>query len=785
MFVVALGVGMVTNKINVSNMGSWRFDVPPELQEWVRNRLTSAHVRAVRAMSMFLMTNIVIVTAVLYGELGISRMLPMLALFGLGIVHRTHLASPAGRKRQKRRPRGLEQAFIVNSMFLGLATLVTLAMAFPLVSPSNQLLLAVSGTIQIAGMAFMSRTIPLAAVIHAALITLGLWIGLAETGGISSLGAALLTLASTVLQIGMVLIARRSFVARILHERHLNESVSTVKMLLNDFESQGSDWLFELDHEGHMTKVTMRFADAVGTKAEDLNGRPFVSLFVEGTSSEELRDQISARRAFRNLVLEMNYGKGILNRWWSVSIRPVANSDKTRFRGVISDVSIEKHAEARAHHMANYDSLTELPNRRMLIKTLNVMLRERRADSRLGLLFIDFDHFKAINDMYGHPIGDAFLKNASEQLLACMSESQLGGEGSFVARLGGDEFAILIAGQDAADKSVRLAQLLVDRFSETKVIDGIEMNSSVSIGLSLAPDHAESTSVLLSQADMALYVAKEEGRSRWEMFTSGIDEAVQQRHSIARDLRNAVGNGELRLFLQPLVDVDSGRNAGFEALMRWAHPERGMVMPDDFIPIAEETGLIIAMGEWMIRTAMAEAVSWDEPYAIAINLSPVQLRSPNLIPTIINALAETGIDPGRVELEITETVLLHDCEANIEVLNRLHALGLKVALDDFGTGYASLNYLLTFPFDKIKIDRSFVTDLENRQEAQAIISAVISLANQLGMCTLAEGVEHEEQLTHLRAEGCEMVQGWLFGKAMPVEHYGTLLKGGSDLRKVA
>jgi EAL domain-containing protein (putative c-di-GMP-specific phosphodiesterase class I) len=220
--------------------------------------------------------------------------------------------------------------------------------------------------------------------------------------------------------------------------------------------------------------------------------------------------------------------------------------------------------------------------------------------------------------------------------------------------------------------------------------------------------------------------------------------------------------------------VESGLHSGFEALLRWQHPENGMIMPNDFIPVAEETGLIVPMGEWVIRTALAEAVSWDEPYSIAINLSPIQLRSPNLLPTIVNALAETGIDPGRVEFEITESVLMHDSEANIQVLNRMHQLGLKIALDDFGTGYASLNYLLTFPFDKIKIDRSFVTDLESRQEAQAIVGAVISLANQLGMCTLAEGVEEEAQLQQLRAHGCEMVQGWLFGKAMPAEHYGTV-----------
>jgi EAL domain-containing protein (putative c-di-GMP-specific phosphodiesterase class I) len=260
------------------------------------------------------------------------------------------------------------------------------------------------------------------------------------------------------------------------------------------------------------------------------------------------------------------------------------------------------------------------------------------------------------------------------------------------------------------------------------------------------------------------------------MFAPGMDVAIQQRHSIERDLRTALTEDQLRLYLQPLVDVETGKETGFEALVRWEHPEKGLVMPNDFIPIAEETGLIVPIGEWVLRTAMAEAATWDNPASIAVNISPVQLRSPNLLPVVINSLAETGLDPARLELEITETVLMQDCEANIAVLNKLHDLGVKIALDDFGTGYASLNYLRTFPFDKIKIDRSFVTDLETREDCRAIVGAVISLANKLGMCTLAEGVEHEAQLINLREQGCEMVQGWLFGKAMPAEHY-ALRKG--------
>jgi EAL domain-containing protein (putative c-di-GMP-specific phosphodiesterase class I) len=250
-----------------------------------------------------------------------------------------------------------------------------------------------------------------------------------------------------------------------------------------------------------------------------------------------------------------------------------------------------------------------------------------------------------------------------------------------------------------------------------------------------------------------------------------MDEELHARHTLARDLRQAVAQGELKLFLQPLVDVASEAKTGYEALLRWEHPTRGMIPPDKFIPIAEETGLIVPIGEWVIREAFAEAARWPGNESIAINLSPVQFSSPNLLPVVVNALADSGVEPRRVEFEITEGVLLNNSEANIDVLCRLQALGLKIALDDFGTGYASLNYLLTFPFDKIKIDRSFVSGLATREESRAIVASVIALANRLGMCTLAEGVEEREQLDALREQGCVMVQGWLFGKAQPSEVY--------------
>jgi diguanylate cyclase (GGDEF)-like protein len=419
--------------------------------------------------------------------------------------------------------------------------------------------------------------------------------------------------------------------------------------------------------------------------------------------------------------------------------------------------------------MAHYDGLTGLPNRALFNSVLTQMLDDRDADERVALMLVDVDHFKAVNDMYGHPVGDAFLRQVAERMEREVTASGL--ERSLVARLGGDEFAILVAGEDAVDHTVRLAEQLREAMGATFSIDANELDTSISVGIALAPDHAELAGQLQVNADIALYAAKGGGRNRWEMFEAGMDQQLHERHSLTRDLRHAVGKGELRLFLQPLIDIETEEKTGYEALLRWEHPTRGLIVPDQFIPLAEETGLIVPVGEWVIRTAFAEAAKWASTDSIAINLSPIQLGSPNLLPVVVNALGESGLDPARVEFEITESVLLTNSEANIDTLNRLHALGVKIALDDFGTGYASLNYLLTFPFDKIKIDRRFISGEAKREESRAIVGAVIGLANSLGMCTLAEGVEDEIQLAELRAHGCRMVQGWLFGKAMPAAHY--------------
>lgn len=747
--------------------------IPAGLEAWVANRLVSAHFRILNAFVLGHLLNALVLSIAFLGVVPVAYLASGCTLTAIACGHRFWLGQGERKKAARKAPAALIWHLELNTAALAAIAGASLVTLMPLGGPMHQLLLAIMGATLIAAAGYTMRTLPRAAIAYIAIISAALIFGLLRAGSLPALASCVLLSASSLLLCRMALTAHSLFVVRIVRERELNASIDTVKMLLNDFEDQGSDWLFEIDRFGRILGASRHFSDAMGLEPENLNGRPFESLFLGSPEREQLADHLSNRRAFRGLTLQLVPEEGKSARWWSVSARPTNGGARSaaRFRGVISDVSTEKQAEARVRHMAHYDGLTGLPNRLLFNNALERMVADEVASQRLVVLLIDVDHFKSVNDSLGHPIGDQFLRAASSRLIESVTKSGLGGEGHLVARLGGDEFAVLMAGEDAADHAIRLAQRLVDKMSEPFLVGGHQIMSGVSIGLAIAPFDGNTAEALQRNADLALYCAKDSGRGCWERFDVSMDVAVRERHALEKDLRSALVNDELRLFFQPLVDVGTNLQSGFEALLRWENAERGTVMPNDFIPLAEETGLIVPIGEWVIRTAMAEAVRWSEPYTIAVNVSPVQMRSPNLLPTIINALADTGLDPARFEIEITEGVLLHESEANMAILHRIKDLGIKIALDDFGTGYSSLNYLRTFPFDKIKIDRSFVSDLECREDCRAIVSAVIGLANSLGMVTLAEGVEDDIQLDELRREGCSMVQGYLFGKAMPAGHY--------------
>ena len=438
----------------------------------------------------------------------------------------------------------------------------------------------------------------------------------------------------------------------------------------------------------------------------------------------------------------------------------------------VIDVTERQRVEARITHMAHHDGLTDLANRILFRQRLEQALaRAREPDTGLAIHCIDLDYFKDVNDTLGHPIGDALLRLVGDRLRATV------GKNDTVARLGGDEFAVIQEPAFGTADAGRLAQRLIEVLSAPYDIDGQEVIVAASVGIGIASDEERDPDRLLKNADMALYRAKSDGRRTFRFFEPEMDAHLQARRMLDKDLRAAFNGREFELHYQPTVDLANNDVIGFEALMRWRHPERGMVSPAEFIPIAEETGLIVPLGEWALNTACFEAAKWPSRIRVAVNLSPVQFRSGKIVETVKQALALSGLSPGRLELEITESVLFQDNDINLATLHELHRLGVRVAMDDFGTGYSSLSYLRRFPFDKIKIDRSFVKELPHDPDCLTIIRGIVGLAAGLGMSTTAEGVEKPSQLEVLRAYGCHEAQGFLFGRAAPASEIERMLAG--------
>ncbi|MBX6328067.1 MAG: EAL domain-containing protein [Pseudolabrys sp.] len=427
------------------------------------------------------------------------------------------------------------------------------------------------------------------------------------------------------------------------------------------------------------------------------------------------------------------------------------------------DVTERQRSEERIAHMARHDALTDLPNRVMLRERLEHELKRVKRGECLAVLCLDLDQFKSVNDALGHPIGDELLKLVGERLRACTREPDT------VARLGGDEFAIIMTQMQQPTDAAVLARRIRESIAKPYQIDGHQIVTDISIGISVAPMDALDAEELMRNADMALYGAKGDGRGTFRFFEPEMNTRMKARRELEMDLRNALAGRKFELYYQPLVDLRTNAITAFEALLRWNHPTRGVVSPADFIPIAEETGLIVPLGEWVLRTACAEAVNWPEHIKVAVNLSPAQLNNRNLLSTVTGILAETGMPARKLQLEITETVLLQNTFATLATLHELRKLGVQIALDDFGTGYSSLSYLRSFPFDKIKIDRSFIQDLSNGSEPAAIVNAVANLAKCLNMASTAEGVETEQQRDMLQAIGCTEMQGYLFSRARPAQ----------------
>ena len=443
------------------------------------------------------------------------------------------------------------------------------------------------------------------------------------------------------------------------------------------------------------------------------------------------------------------------------------------------DITDRRRNEEKISYMALHDSLTGLANRPHFREKLRAILEsldgtDQRADPNgFALYLIDLDDFKSVNDLYGHLAGDEILCEVARRLQSCIHPDDL------VARLGGDEFAIIQSNILSRDAARLLATRIASVMKEPFHLEAGIVSSGVSIGVSLSPLHGNEDNLLLKRADLALYRAKAAGKGHFALFEVGMDAEFERKRELEYDLQHAIQRGELRVFYQPQVNLQVGEVSGFEALLRWQHPARGLISPLDFIPVAEQSGLINSIGEWVLREACREAANWPPSYRIAVNISPIQIKTPNLVQIVMNALASAGLPAERLELEITESAFLQDSEQILTTLRQLRSLGVRFAMDDFGTGYSSLASLRRFKFEKIKIDRSFVKDVLTRKESVEIVHAIISLGRSLGINTTAEGVENVEQLKMLQDEGCTEVQGYYFGRPVPASELAPFLKSVS------
>ena len=451
--------------------------------------------------------------------------------------------------------------------------------------------------------------------------------------------------------------------------------------------------------------------------------------------------------------------------------RQLVHGEQPAILLALMDITERKRAEARLAFMAQHDGLTGLPNRNLLRQQMDeILLHTRRSTEKAAVLMLGLDNFKSVNDTLGHGVGDKLLRSVAKRLRSTLREEDA------LARLNSDEFAIVQSGVARPEEAALLAKRVLEALGEPYLLDGHSVVIGASIGIAMSPGDGEESEKLLKSADMALSRAKSEFRGTFSFFEAEMDARAQSRRKIETDLRDAIQNDGLRPYYQPLVDLSTGCITGLEALVRWPHPERGMISPADFIPVAEETGLINALGGLMLHRACMDAAGWPGDVRVAVNLSPLQFRTGNLLALVNDALRQSGLPAHRLELEITETLVLEKSSQVLATLHALRALGVRISMDDFGTGYSSLSYLRNFPFDKIKIDQSFVRDLGSNRDAQAIVRSIISLGTGLGVTITAEGVETEAELGCLRAEGCQEGQGFLFSRARPNAEIVNMLK---------
>ncbi len=560
--------------------------------------------------------------------------------------------------------------------------------------------------------------------------------------------------------------ARTHLSARIA-EAGVAEKDEVVSLLLREFEEKESDWLWQVDNNRCLRAVSPRFAYALGKEPAEVEGERFVRL-IAGTGTDvprslhDLAERLKQRESFSNLLVEVQLGDQ--RRWWELSGTPMLDQSGKfiGFRGVGSDVTEQRDHDEKIAYLARYDTLTGLPNRLMLTEALGEALRfAEQWRTRCAFLMIDLDRFKQVNDSLGHLVGDRLLAKVSERLNEVCTDNEKCG------RLGGDEFAVVIRDATEATRVEQIAETVIEHLSKPYVVDNHTLFIGASVGSAIGPRDGQSVETLMRNADLALYRAKDEGGGGHYSYIPSLHADAEERRTLELSLRQAISRDELLLNFQPVVNARSEDVVSFEALLRWNSKDHGFVSPGKFIPLAEDTRLIVPIGSWVLKEACRQATRWPDDIKVAVNVSGEQLLEPGFPATVVQALAETGLPANRLEVEVTESVFLRDGRTANQTLEEILALGCSVALDDFGTGYSSLGYLRNLRFSTIKIDRSFVQGAsQNSPESLAIIRAVVAMAQSLDMATTAEGVETVEEANMIRELGCTKIQGYYFGRPM-------------------
>ena len=691
-----------------------------------------------------------------------------LAVVGLNVgamqLSRTQAVTHVGRSGRK-----VPQLLMLGDVILRAVTWLTLPiLSFSSLGPSNQV---VAGSLM-AGLGIAALglvVVPTCVTAWMAIFTAGLSYALLVGRGsvpFENMLAILFTLGVAIF--GVLTVARWAF-GQLKTNADFGSQSESASLLLQEYEQRGVGWLWQVDGENRVTYISSRMSALLGRPAGQLLGHSLPALL---GGHAELGRVLLAKQPFNSLEMELKTARG--ERWISIAGDPIIDTAGRfeGFRGVGSDITEIRHTQERLTHLANVDVLSGLPNRGRVRQLLGEALRTATTSNvPCAIMFLDLDGFKPVNDTFGHPKGDAVLQAVAKRLC-----DEVGGDGH-VGRMGGDEFAIVLADAQSRHKIEQLADSIIGSIAAPYMIDQTEIRIGVSIGCAFGPIDGATVDDLILKADLALYEAKGAGRGVAKYFSSELQTEQDDRIRLETDLRSAIASKQFHLVYQPLVNAKTQKLVGFEALIRWNHPQRGFVPPNVFIPVAEESGLMPVIGEWVIEEACRAAATWPEPITVALNISPKQIVQPALPNIVSQALGKYKVPANRIELEVTEGVFLGDNGLTLDVLKRLRALGVGIALDDFGTGYSSIGYLNKAVFHKLKIDGSFVREAGSRPENVAIIQSIVQLAKSFRMSITAEGVETAEDFERMRDLGCDTIQGYLFGRPLSYERANQMVQG--------